>query len=80
MVFFLRSMIGPENSRDSLNQSANQNEIATCLVENCSNMALCFIFLKWIFKEMTATRRTHHSAFPPGEFFVILCNSHNTSR
>ena len=53
LVFFLRSVVGPENSRDSLNQSANQNEIATCLVENCSNMALyvnftnSFAFLKW---------------------------------
>ena len=53
LVFFLRSVIGPENSRDSLNQSANQNEIATCLVEDCSNRALCvnftisLAFFKW---------------------------------
>lgn len=40
LVFFLHSVIGPENSHDSLNQSANQNEIATCLVEDCSNRAL----------------------------------------
>ena len=42
-----------QKTRATLNQSANQNEIATCLVEDCSNRALCvnftisLAFFKW---------------------------------